>query len=150
MDCSCKHRSCDLKFYYTDDATMSVVSKIKFDSSEIQTISGILANKSITTKHYKTIGNFVANKMCIVKTATTAFVSNLQTFYLADGNIQFQPVGIQTLNSQGNYSLDNNITSKFTIINGTGKYLNSTGYVVIHTYGNLYRLVKIYFKPLKK
>jgi hypothetical protein len=145
--CSCdkhKHRSSDLKFYYSDDDTLSPVSKITFGSSVIQTSSGVLKNKT------NTIGNFVQNKMCIVKTSTSAFVSNVETFYLSDGNIQFQPVGIQSLNSQGNYGLEANGSYKFKIINGTGKYLNSTGYVVIHTFPNLERLVKIYFTPLKK
>ena len=149
--CSCdkhKHRSCDLKFYYSDDDTISTVSKITFGSSVIQTSSGTL-NKTNKTP-YKTIGNFVQNKMCIIKTPTSAFVTNEETFYLSDGNIQIQPVGVLSLNSQDNYGLDNNVTYTFKIINGTGKYLNSSGCVLIHTFPNLERLVKIYFKPLNK
>jgi hypothetical protein len=152
MKCSCDHhnkRSCDLQFYYSDDDTISPVSKTNFGSSVIQTSSGVITNKSNTTPNYKTIGNFAQNKMCIVQTSTSAFVSNLETFYLSDGNIQLQPTGIQSLNSQGNYGLPPNATYKFTIINGTGKYLNSSGIVKIHTFDNLSRLVKIYFKPLK-
>ena len=38
----------------------------------------------------------------------------------------------------------------YRIINGTEQYLNSTGYVVIQTFDNLERLVKIYFKTVKK
>lgn len=149
--CSCdkhKHRSSDLKFYYSDDDTLSPVSKTTFGSSVIQTSSGVLKNKTNTT-HYNIIGNFVQNKMCIVKTSTSAFVSNVETFYLTDGNIQMQPVGIQSLNSQGNYGLESNASYKFKIINGTGKYLNATGYVVLHTFPNLERLAKIYFTHKK-
>ena len=83
--CSCdkhKHRSCDLKFYYSDDDTISPVSKTTFGSSLIQTQSGVLTNKSNTTPNYKTVGKFVQNKMCVVNTTTSAFVSNLVTFYL--------------------------------------------------------------------
>jgi hypothetical protein len=72
------------------------------------------------------------------------------TFYLKCGNIQCQPVGIQTLNCQGNYALPPNITKTYRIINGTEQYLNSTGYVVLQTFDNLESSVKIYFKTVKK
>lgn len=138
-------QTCDLQFWYTDDDTKSPVSKISFGSSVVVTSTGKLHKPN-----NEIIGNFVQNKMCIIQPDGSALVSNVETFYLADGNIQLQPVGVQTLNSQGNYGLKANATYKFTIINGTGKYLNSTGYVVIHTFTNLERLVKIYFTPLKK
>jgi hypothetical protein len=86
----------------------------------------------------------------MVTTNTDAFVSNIETFSLADGNIQIQPVGIEYKNTQGNYGLPPNATNKFKIINGTKKYLNSTGYVVLHTFPNLERLAKIYFTNKKK
>jgi hypothetical protein len=130
---------CDLQFWYTDDDTKSPVSKIPFGSSVVVTSTGKL-NKP----NNEIIGNFVQNKMCIIQPDGSALVSNVETFYLADGNIQLQPVGVQTLNSQGNYGLKANATYKFTIINGTGKYLNTSGFVKIHTFDNLSRLVKIY------
>ena len=136
------YRPCDLKFWYTDDDTKSPVSEIAFGSSVIVTSTGKL-NKT----NNETIGNFVQNKMCIIQPDGSALVSNVETFYLPDGNIQLQPVGIQTLNSQGNYGLAANATVKFTIINGTGKFLNSSGFVRIHTFDNLARLVKIYLHP---
>ena len=86
----------------------------------------------------------------MVQTNTTAFVSNIETFCLADGNLQIQPVGFEYKNTQGNYGLPPNVTHTFNIINGTGKYLNATGYVILHTFPNLERLAKIYFTPLKK
>ena len=151
--CSCnnhKKRSCDLQFYYSDDDTVSQVSKITFGTSLIQTIQGVITDKSISCPHNKPIGNFLQYKLGSLATNNTLFVSNVFTFFLKCGNIQCQPVGIQCLNSQGNYGLPPNITKTYRIINGTEQYLNSTGYVVIHTYDNLERLVKIYFKTSKK
>jgi hypothetical protein len=151
--CSCnnhKKRSCDLQFYYSDDETISPVSKITFGTSLIQTTQGVITDKSIVSPHHKPIGNFLQYKLGSLATNNTLFVSNVFTFFLKCGNIQCQPVGIQSLNSQGNYGLLPNITKTYRIINGTEQYLNSTGYVVIHTFDNLERLVKIYFKTVKK
>jgi hypothetical protein len=142
-------RSCDLSFYYTDDIASTPISKTHFGHSVIQTSIGPITDKSNTTKHYKIIGNCVQYKICMVTTNTDAFVSNIETFSLADGNIQIQPVGIEYKNTQGNYGLPPNATNKFKIINGTKKYLNSTGYVVLHTFPNLERLAKIYFTNKK-
>jgi hypothetical protein len=151
--CSCnnhKKRSCDLQFYYNDDEAVSHISNIKFGSSVIQTIQGVLTDKSIVTLNHKTIGNFLQYNLCSLTANNTAFVSSVFTFYLKCGTIQCQPVGVQCLNSQGNYGLPHNVTKTYRIINGTEQYLNSTGYVVLHTCDNLERLVKIYFKTLKK
>lgn len=145
-----KKRSCDLQFYYNDDETISQFSNLKFGSSLIQTIHGVITDKSIVCPYHKTIGNLLQYKLVSLTTNNTAFVSNVFTFYLKCGNIQCQPVGIESLNSQGNYGLPPNITKTYRIINGTEQYLNSTGYVVLHTFDNLERLVKIYFKTLKK
>jgi hypothetical protein len=151
--CSCdRHnkRSPDLKFYYNDDEAVSHISNIKFGSSVIQTIQGVITDKSIASPHHKPIGNFLQYNLCSLTANNTAFVSSVFTFYLKCGNIQCQPVGIQCLNSQGNYEFPHNMTKTYRIINGTEQYLNSTGYVVLHTFDNLERLVKIYFKTLKK
>jgi hypothetical protein len=153
-----KHHSCDkhnkrspdLKFYYNDDNTISSVSNITFGTSLIETIQGVITDKSAACPHSKPIGNFLQYKLCSLSTNNTAFVSNVFTFYLKCGNIQCQPVGIQPLNSQDNYSLPPNITKTYRIINGTEQYLNSTGYVVLQTFDNLERLVRIYFKTVKK
>jgi hypothetical protein len=142
----CNKHSSNLKFYYSDDDTISPVSKLNVNSTIIQTNIGIITNKSITKQKYKTIGNFSQYKICNPITNNSAFVNNLETFYLQDGNIQFQPIGIQLKNVQGNYGLPPNITKIFKIINGTGKYLNLEGYVKLYTYPNLERLVKIYFR----
>jgi hypothetical protein len=135
-----QNQKCDLQFWYTDDATKSPVTKISFGSSLI-----VISTGKLNKPNNQIIGNFVQNKLCIIQPDGTALVNNVKTFYLADGNIQFQPVGVQILNSQGNYGLKANTTYKFTIINGTEKYLNSTGYVVLRTFDNLERLVQIYF-----
>ena len=151
--CSCnnhKKRSCDLKFYYSDDDTISQVSKITFGTSLIQTTQGVITDKSAASPNHKQIGNFLQYKLCGLSTNNTAFVSNVFTFYLKCGNIQCQPVGIQSLNSQGNYGLPPNITKTYRIINGTEQYLNSTGYVVLQTFDTLERFVRIYFKTVKK
>ena len=135
-----QNQKCDLQFWYTDDATKSPVTKISFGSSLI-----VISTGKLNKPNNQIIGNFVQNKLCIIQPDGSALVNNVKTFYLADGNIQFQPVGVQILNSQGNYGLKANTTYKFTIINGTDKYLNSTGYVVLRTFDNLERLVQIYF-----
>jgi hypothetical protein len=135
-----QNQTCDLQFWYTDDDTKSPVTKISFGSSIL-----VISTGKLNKPNNQIIGNFVQNKLCIIQPDGSALVNNVKTFYLADGNIQFHPVGVQTLNSQGNYGLKSNTTYKFTIINGTEKYLNSTGYVVLHTFDNLERLVKIYF-----
>jgi hypothetical protein len=140
----------DLQFYYSDDDTVSTVSKITFGTSLIQTIQGVITDKSAACPHYKPIGNFLQYKLCSLSANNTAFVSNVFTFYLKCGTIQCQPVGIQSLNSQGNYGLPPNITKTYRIINGTEQYLNTTGYVVLQTFDNLERLVRIYFKTVKK
>ena len=151
--CSCdkhKKRPCDLQFYYNDDEAVSQISNIKFGSSVIQTIQGVITDKSIVCLNNKTIGNFLQYNLVSSTTNNMAFVSSVFTFYLKCGNLQCQPVGIQCLNSQCNYGLPHNVTKTYRIINGTDQYLNSTGYVVLHTFDNLERLVKIYFKTLKK
>ena len=145
-----KKRSCDLQFYYNDDDAISQFSNIKFGSSIIQTVQGVITDKCIVSPNHKTIGNFLQNNLCSLTTNNMAFVSSVFTFYLKCGNIQCQPVGIQCQNRQGNYVLPHNVTKTYRIINGTEQYLNSTGYVVLHTFDNLERLVKIYFKTLKK
>ena len=48
-----------------------------------------------------------------------ALVTDLETFYLQNGAIQFQPVGTQSINIQGNYGIPANVTNIFRIINGT-------------------------------
>ena len=121
---SLRNRSCNLSFYYTDDIASTPISKFKFGHSVIQTSIGPITDKSTTTKHYKNIGNCVQYKICMVQTNTTAFVSNIETFCLADGNLQIQPVGFEYKNTQGNYGLP--------------------------PFPNLERLAKIYFTPLKK
>ena len=138
-------RNPDLVFYYSDDDTISNYSKFKFGSTLILNISGNITDKSITTKNYNTIGYFTEYKMCNPNTNNTAYVTNIETFFLKNGSIQLQPAGIQPINFQGNYSITSNNTLTFKIISGTGNYLNAKGYVTINTYDNLERKVSVYF-----
>jgi hypothetical protein len=143
----------DLTFWYSDSNKISTInisdifgSPGIFGSTVLQISSGILTiNKESNSKK---IGYFTEMKTCSVKTSNTAFANNLATFFLKKGNIQYQPVGIQSYNSEGNYGLPANNTYTFKIMNCTGGYLNFGGHLVIHTFKNLDRLVKIYFDPL--
>lgn len=140
-------RNPDLVFYYSDDNTISNYSKLKFGSTLILNISGNITNKSITTKNFNKIGFFTEYKICNPNPTlnNTAYVTNIETFYLKNGSIQIQPVSLQPINFQGNYSIISNITATFKIISGTGNYLYSKGYVTINTYDNLERKVSVYF-----
>jgi len=135
----------DLVFYYSDDNTISNYSKLKFGSTLILNISGNITDKSITTKNYNTIGYFTEYKMCNPTSNHTAYVTNIETFFLKNGSIQTQPAGIQPINFQGNYSIASNNTLIFKIISGTGNYLYTKGYVILKTYDNLERKVSVYF-----
>ena len=135
----------DLVFYYSDDNTISNYSKLKFDSTLILNISGNITDKSITTKNYNTIGYFTEYKMCNPTANNTAYVTNIETFFLKNGSIQLQPAGIQPINFQGNYSIASNNTLTFKILSGTGNYLYAKGYVTLKTYDNLERKVSVYF-----
>ena len=137
----------DLVFYYSDDDTISNYSKFKFGSTLILNISGNITDKSITTKNYSKIGYFTEYKMCNPNPTlnNTAYVTNIETFFLKNGSLQLQPVGIQPINFQGNYSITSNTTVTFKIISGTENYLNAKGYITINTYDNLERKVSVYF-----
>ena len=137
----------DLVFYYSDDDTISNYSKFKFGSTLILNISGNITDKSITTKNYNKIGYFTEYKMCNPNPTlnNTAYVTNIETFFLKNGSLQLQPTGIQPINFQGNYSITSNTIVKFKIISGTENYLNAKGYVTINTYDNLERKVSVYF-----
>ena len=135
----------DLVFYYSDDNTISNYSKLTFGSTLILNISGNITDKSITTKNYNTIGYFTEYKMCNPTANNTAYVTNIETFFLKNGSIQLQPAGIQPINFQGNYSIASNNTLTFKILSGTGNYLYAKGYVTINTYDNLERKVSVYF-----
>ena len=136
----------DLVFYYSDDDTISNYSKFKFGSTLILNISGNITDKSITTKNYNKIGYFTEYKMCNPNPTlnNTAYVTNIETFFLKNGSLQLQPTGIQPINFQGNYSITSNTIVKFKIISGTENYLNAKGYVTINTYDNLERKVSVY------
>jgi len=146
-----KPRSSDLTFWYTDSDKISTINIATFGPPEVlgstvvQTHSGVLTTNKYSSKSSKKIGSFTEMKMCVVKTKDSAFVSNTMTFFLKGGNIQFQPVGVQFYNSQGYYGLPPDITTTFKIINGTGEYTFLDGYIVVSTFKNLDRLVKIYF-----
>jgi hypothetical protein len=137
----------DLVFYYSDDNTISTYSKLKFGSTLLLNISGNITDKSITTKNYNTIGYFTEYKMCNPNPTlnNTAYVTNIETFFLKNGSLQLQPAGIQAINFQGNYSIASNTTLTFKILSGTGNYLYAKGYVILKTYDNLERKVSVYF-----
>jgi hypothetical protein len=138
----------DLVFYYSDDNTISTYSKFNFGSTLIINISGNITDKSITTNNYNKIGYFTEYKMCnhnpIVN--NTAYVTNIETFFLKNGTLQIQPAGIQPINFQGNYSIPSNTTITFKILSGTGNYLHTKGYITLKTYDNLERKVSVYFR----
>ena len=137
----------DLVFYYSDDNTISKYSKLKFGSTLILNISGKITDKSITTKNFNKIGYFTEYKMCNPNSTlnNSAYVTNIETFFLKNGSIQLQPAGIQPINFQGNYSIASNTTLTFKILSGTGNYLYAKGYVTLKTYDNLERKVSVYF-----
>jgi len=83
--------------------------------------------------------------MCNPTKNNSAYVTNIETFFLKNGSIQVQPSGIQQINFQGNYSISPNSTQTFTILSGTESYLNKKGFVTLKTYNNLERKVSIYF-----
>ena len=136
----------DLVFYYSDDNTISTYSKFKFGSTLILNISGNITDKSITTNNYNKIGYFTEYKMCNPTINNTAYVTNIETFFLKNGSIQIQPAGIQPINFQGNYSITSNTTMTFRIISGTQNYVNAKGLVILKTYDNLERKVSVYFR----
>jgi len=136
----------DLVFYYSDDNTISTYSKFNFDSTLILNISGNITDKSITTNNYNKIGYFTEYKMCNPTINNTAYVTNIETFFLKNGSIQIQPAGIQPINFQGNYSITSNTTMTFRIISGTQNYVNAKGLVILKTYDNLERKVSVYFR----
>ena len=137
----------DLVFYYSDDNTISTYSKFKFGSTLILNISGNITDKSITTKNFNKIGYFTEYKMCNPNSTlnNSAYVTNIETFFLKNGSLQLQPTGIQPINFQGNYSIASNNTLTFKILSGTGNYLYAKGYVTLKTYDNLERKVSVYF-----
>jgi len=137
-----------LIFYYSDSDTVSNVSTFTYQYAMLENISGNITDKSITSQNYKTIGHFTENKMCNPTTDNNAYVINFETFILNNGTIQIQPAGIQTKNSQGYYGLPANITKIFKIINGTDKFLNAKGYVVLKTYDNLERKAIVLLKKI--
>ena len=144
-------RPSDLTFWYTDSDEITTITIATFGppnvlgSTVVQTNSGVLTTNKYSSKSSKKIGSFTEMKMCVVKTKDSAFVSNTMTFFLKGGNIQCQPVGVQFYNSQGNYGLSPDVTNTFKIINGTGNYTFLDGYIVVSTFKNLDRLVKVYF-----
>jgi len=147
------NRSSNLTFWYTNNNKISTINSATtfgspniFGSVILQTITGVItANRELDSRQ---IGNFTEMKTCVSNTSTSAFVSNTQTFFLKNGCIQIQPVGVQSYNIQGNYGLPPNNTHTFKILNSTGDFLNLGGFVVIRTFENLDRLVNIYFQPL--
>jgi len=84
--------------------------------------------------------------MCNPTINNTAYVTNIETFFLKNGSIQIQPAGIQPINFQGNYSITSNTTMTFRIISGTQNYVNAKGLVILKTYDNLERKVSVYFR----
>lgn len=137
----------DLVFYYSDDNTISKYSKLKFGSTLILNISGNITDKSITTKNFNKIGFVTEYKICNPNPTVnnTAYVTNIETFYLKNGSIQIQTASLQPINFQGNYSITSNSTATFKILSGTGNYLHAKGYVILNTYDNLERKVSVYF-----
>ena len=144
-------RPSNLTFWYSDSDTISKITTTTFGSSNIegsnvlQTHSGIITDKQQSDEDVKPIGSFTQMKNCIVKTKDSAFVNNSSIFFLEGGNIQFQPIGIQSFNNQGHYGLAPNQTYIFRITNGSNDYVNANGFIVIRSFDNLDREIKIYF-----
>jgi len=138
----------DLEFYYTDDNKISNYSKLNFGIIEILNISGNVTDKSLSNLNSNVIGYVTQYKICTPeKNTNSAYITNIETYHLKNGCIQIQPAGIQPKNSQGNYTISNNSTQTFTILNGTDSYLNVKGIVILKTNANnLERKVSIFFK----
>lgn len=151
MPCSCKKcKPCpcvkpDLTFFYTVDITKgTIIDKLRFGNSILETVYGF-----ITDKHNNNIGRIAVTKMNydVNDVVTNVFFDSVHdvSFIFKDGNsISISDPVPAIKDSQGNYVTQSGVTNVYKIINGSGVYLNSTGYVVIKT-NNLDRKVKIYF-----
>jgi hypothetical protein len=155
LHCKANHKpNPHLEFWYSDDDKKATFTINTFGqpnvlgSTVIQTACGILTDARSYTS--TTIGNFTEMKTCVVSTNTAAFVSDVGMFFLNKGNLQYQASGVQSYTNQDYYGLSPNKIYTFKILTGTDDYLNATGYIIVRTFTNLDRLVKIYFTKNKR
>ena len=67
-------------------------------------------------------------------------------YFLPEGTIS-NSINLQlTKNSEGNFIVKNNQQNVFQILNGSGDFLNSSGFIVQNTYGDLQREMLVYFQ----
>jgi len=122
---------------------ISVFSTITFGSTIIETITGPLLNKNKNSVERFAITNTIYDLNDINQDGFYESTSMI-TFYLKRGNIQVSAASQVTKDSDGKYIFP---TGKYiyTILSGTGKFLNARGYVIINA-NNTKRNVIIAYK----
>jgi hypothetical protein len=137
------HKNPDLSFSYSVSSSQTVISKFKFENTQLGTLNGNLFNDNNVVGRY-TILNTIYDMNNIDNNNNNLYDATAQvTFFLKKGNIQFMPAYKVTKNSEGTYVFPSG-TYTYKIICGTNSYLNAKGYVVITIRGTT-RHVNIYF-----